>query len=146
MITSDFAAYAVGVDAHFDPPISGKELQGRVERLMARIAQECTREGATLIGHIKCVVETTGSGFLQVSVTEPSGRPMARGDLADHVPEMELIVNVLLYGLTRSKVKSIVDPLAMSELQVSGAELGIEDLEKGHDHDHEHHEHPHEHC
>lgn len=149
MITPDFAAYAVGADVHLHDGIAPAELTRRIEGLLTKIAVECAGAGADLIGHIKCIVETDGKGFLAVSVVDPSGRPQTKGHLEDGIEEMDIIINVLLYGLKRSKIQEIVDPLVRRELSVPGAHLTLEDLEKGHDHahcddDHEHH-HEHEH-
>lgn len=152
MITPDFAAYAVGADVHLHDPVPAAELTGRVERLLTNIALECVRAGADLIGHIKCIVETDGKGFLAVSVVDPSGAPHSRGQLHEGVKEMDVIVNVLLYGLQRSKIQEIVDPLVRKELTVPGGHLALEDLDKHEhdhcdsDHDHEHgHDHDHDH-
>jgi hypothetical protein len=146
MITPDFAAYAVGADVHLHDGTTSEELTKRIESLLTKIALECVNAGADLIGHIKCIVETDGKGFLAVSVVDASGQPHARGKLEEGIEEMDVIVNVLLYGLKRSKIQEIVDPLVRQELSVPGSHLVLEDLEKhvhehgddGHDHDHEH--------
>jgi ABC-type Zn2+ transport system substrate-binding protein/surface adhesin len=71
---------------------------------------------------------------------------MSRGQLDEGIKEMDIIINVLLYGLTRKKIQEIVDPLALSEMAFPGAHAHVEDLEKAHDHDHDHdHEHDHDH-
>ena len=121
MITPDFAAYAVGADVHLHQHMPSEELVRRVEEIMTKIALECVRSGADLIGHIKCVVETKGKGFLAVSVVDESGAPHTKGKLEDGIEEMELIVNVLLYGLKRSKIQEIVDPILLRELAFPGA-------------------------
>jgi hypothetical protein len=146
MISSDFAAYAVKVDVHLHKPVSSVDIRSRVEGLMSRIALDCLRSGADLIGHIKCIVETEGQGFLAVSVTTHDGKPMSKGHLDEGIKRMDIIINVLLYGLSRKKIQDIVDPLALRELAFPGAEVEVEDLEKPHDHDHDHeHDHGHEH-
>lgn len=153
MITPDFSAYAVKVDVHFHGGVGPREIQARVEGLMSKIAIECVKAGAVLIGHIKCVVETPGKGFLAVSVTDADGKPYSRGGLEEGIKEMDVIVNVLLYGLPRQRIQELVDALAKKELSFPGAEIDVEDLEKAHDHEHEHghdhdhdHEHEHEEC
>ncbi len=154
MITPDFAAYAVGADVHLHNGTSSAEMTRRIEGLLTKIALECMNEGADLIGHIKCIVETGGKGFLAVSVVDASGQPHTRGELQEGIKEMDVIINVLLYGLKRSKIQEIVDPLVRQELSVPGGHLTLEDLEKhehahgddGHGHAHEHdHEHEHHH-
>ncbi|MBI0583244.1 MAG: hypothetical protein ISF22_03350 [Methanomassiliicoccus sp.] len=150
MITPDFAAYAIGIDVHFHRAVSVADLTGKVEGLLSRIASECVTAGAYLIGHIKCVVETDDKGYLAVSVVDAARPPQKRGGLEEGFGEADIIVNVLLYGLSRSRIQEIVDPLVHEMLSFPGAHLHIEDLEKEHqhedhgDHDHEHgHHHDH---
>ena len=151
MITPDFAAYAVGADVHLHDSAPPAELARRIEGLLTKIALECVKAGADLIGHIKCIVETDGKGFLAISVVDASGAPHTRGKLEEGIEEMDVIINVLLYGLKRSRIQEIVDPLVRQELSIPGAHLTLEDLEKhehahgDHDHDHEH-GHEHDHC
>ncbi len=152
MITPDFAAYAVKIDVHLPTPVPSAVIRTRVEGLMSRIALDCLRAGADLIGHIKCIVETSGRGFLAVSVTNHDGIPMSRGQLDEGIEEMTIIVNVLLYGLSRKKIQDLVDPLALKEMAFPGAVVKLEDLEKAHEHEHDHehecdHDHDdHDHC
>lgn len=148
MLTPDFAAYAVGIEVRLSRPITPAEIRSRVESLLTLIAQECDRAGATLIGHIKCVVETDGKGFMAVSVLDPTGKPTTRGELQEGITDIDIILNVLLYGLTRSRVQELVDPLALRYLAFPEAEIELEDLEKGHhEHTHDGHEdHDHNHC
>ncbi len=93
MITSDFAAYAVKIDVHFERPVPSAEIQTQVEGLMTKITMGCLKAGADLIGHIKCIVETSGHGFLAVSVTNHDGIPMSKGQLDEGIKEMDVIVN-----------------------------------------------------
>jgi hypothetical protein len=152
MITSDFAAYAVKIDVHFQRPVPAAEIQAQVEGLMTKITLGCLKAGAGLIGHIKCIVETPGQGFLAISVTNHEGVPMTKGQLEEGIGEMDVIINVLLYGLSRRKIQDLVDPLARKGMTFPGAVVEVEDLEKapGHEHDHEHeceHDHEdHDHC
>jgi hypothetical protein len=146
MITPDFAAYAVKVDVHFHRPVGSADIQTRVEDLMSKIALGCLKAGADLIGHIKCIVETEGRGFFAVSVTTHDGKAMSKGHLEEGIDEMDIIVNVLLYGLSRKAIQEIVDPLALTEMAFPGAHVDVEDLEKAHEHQHGHdHEHHHDH-
>jgi hypothetical protein len=145
MITPDFAAYAVRVDVHFAQQVPPAEVRSKVEKLMMDIARACMAEGAALIGHIKCVVETPGQGFLATSVTDVGTGAVSRGQLEEGIKDMDVVINVLLYGLTRAKVQRLVDPLARYELSFPRAEVELEDLEKEHAHDHEHHDHEHGH-
>lgn len=130
MITPDFSAYAVNAELRSDRPMQAAELEAAVEGLLSHIAQACGAAGAVLIGHIKCVLETPQQGFLASSVLEPQGKPMSRGELRDGMTEAEVLINVLLYGLTREQVRGIVNPLAERELSLPGVRVKIRDLEE----------------
>ncbi|NLK26050.1 MAG: hypothetical protein GX307_05700 [Euryarchaeota archaeon] len=144
MMTPDFSAYAVGVDVHLDCPVAPKEICSAIEDLLGHIARECDRAGATLIGHIKSVVETDGQGFLGVSVIDPTGEATFRGELQEGITQMDIIINVLLYGLTKDRLQGLVDPLVRKYLVFPGGEIELKGLEECHDHDHGGHHNGHE--
>lgn len=141
MITPDFAAYAVRVEVHLHDRVPSAAIRKAVEGMLARIAAECANAGAYLIGHIKCLAETKGNGMLAVSVVDANSAPHSRGHLDEGIKEIDVIINVLLYGLTRRAIQDIVDPLAEKELSFLGGHLHIEDLDRAHKHDGEHKHH-----
>ncbi len=136
MITSDFSAYAVRAIVHLPAPVMPEQVRVRLVDLMNSIASECERAGATLIGHIKCVLDAGENGFLAVSVTDASGNATVRGEIKNGIGELNIVFNVLLYGLTRSRVQEIVDPLVKMRMSFEGARIKLEDLEKEHQHEH----------
>jgi hypothetical protein len=133
MITPDFSAYALKVEMRLDPPVGGRELGAKVEELLSKIARACGDAGAILIGHIKGVVDTPDKGFRATSVLEPQGRPASRGELQDGIAQADLVINVLLYGLTKGQVREIVDPLAEKEMSLPGARVKLVNIEEKHD-------------
>ncbi len=141
MITPDFTAFALRAHVHYPFPLSSRSIKEMMEEMMMEVTLECVREGADLIGHIKSVVETEGKGFLACSVVEPSGAVQTKGELGEGIDEIELLLNVLLYGLEREKVAEIAERTVRKELGANAAHLEMEDLEKK-----EAHEHHHEHC
>lgn len=146
MITSDFSAYAVKIDVHLHERVPSNLLQSRIESLLSSIAKECMAAGATLIGHIKCLANTANHGFLAVSVVDERSGPRSRGCLEDGVEEIEIVLNVLLYGLSRDKVEDIVERTSQVGLAIPGAHVHLTELDEDHHgsgHDHEHHDHVH---
>jgi hypothetical protein len=141
MITPDFAAYAIRVEIHFHHWVASATIQKTVEGLLAKIAANCADAGAYLIGHIKCVAESKEKGMLAVSVVDASSVPHSRGHLEEGIEEMDLIINVLLYGLARRAIQDVVVPLAQKELSFPGSHLHFEDLDEVHEHkdEHDHH-------
>lgn len=146
MITSDFSAYAVKIEVHLHEAVLSTRLQSRIESLLSSIARECMAAGATLIGHIKCLASTAGHGFLAVSVVEEKTPPRSRGGLDEGIDELSIVVNVLLYGLSRAQVEEIVERRTRYELDIPGAHIHLNDLDDHHHdagHDHKHHVHEH---
>ena len=121
MITSDFVAYALGVSVNSPSPLAPQLVRDRLVALMNTIASECDKAGSTLIGHIKCVLDAGDAGFVSVSTVDASGHASVRGELKESVNELNIIINVLLYGLARSKVQEVVDPLVWEHMSFDGA-------------------------
>jgi len=130
MITSDFVAYALRVSVAPPSPVAPGLVRDRLVELMNAIAAGCDKAGATLIGHIKCVLDAGNKGFLAVSTTDASGHATVRGELKEAVDELSIIINVLLYGLTRIKVQEVVAPLARELMAFDGATVNLEDLDE----------------
>lgn len=136
MITSDFAAYAVRAAVSLPSSVTPEDVRERLVKLMNAIASECDRAGSTLIGHIKCVLDAGEKGFLGVSVTDASGHATVRGELGGDLDKLDIIINVLLYGLTRAQVQGIVEPLTMRCMSFDGGQIELDDLEERRHHEH----------
>lgn len=151
MITDDFVAYAGRVHARFDQPKGASELKSLVSNTISSVAKECMQEGARLIGHIKCIAEVDSGKYIACSVVSAESEAMCRGELEDSSKGLNLIVNVLIYGLDKPKVEEILVRCARSIFSGKGVHVEFEDLEfKDHErcqteHDHEHEEEGHEH-
>lgn len=141
MITSDFSAYAVKIDIHLHESVLSATLHSRIESLLSAIAKECMAAGATLIGHIKCLATTADHGFLAASVVDERVAPRSRGGLEDGIEEIAIVLNALLYGLSRDKVEQIVKRTAQQELDIPGAHIHLTDLDGDNHHGGHHHEH-----
>jgi hypothetical protein len=142
LITDDFVAYAGRVHAHFDQTKGAEEIRSLVSRTISMVARECMRDGASLIGHIKCIAEVDSGEYIACSVVSADSEAICRGDLDGGSKNVDIILNVLLYGLDREKVEGIVSRSARSVLSGVGMHIEIEDLEFE---DHEHPGHGHDH-
>jgi|GEM_PF-637910 len=141
MITPDLTAFVAKMHLEYPRRITGGELEKMVREFMSEVSLDCVKAGVKLIGHIKCVVETPGNGYLACSVTGHDGRVSSKGTLDDS-KRMDMILNVILYGLEMDVVKRIVEIEAESRLSGGEGKISIEsiELEDHHDrHDHEDH-------
>jgi len=146
MLTPDFAAYAGRIHVRFRKPRSGAHIQSLMQDFMSRTAIGCGEAGASLIGHIKCIVEADNGGYLVCSATDSSGRVRCRGSLKDGAYDLDLVLNVLLYGLDREKIEEVVARSSKDLMESKESKVEIEDMDvEEHDHDHEHGENHDEH-
>lgn len=145
MLTDDFVAYAGKVHARFDHPQGADQIRALVSRTISTVAAECMRDGASLIGHIKCIAEVDSGKYIACSVVSAEGEALCRGELDGSSTTLSIILNVLLYGLDRQKVEGIVVRSARSVFNGHGAKVDFEDLEfKDHEHCHDDHDEAHE--
>ncbi len=146
MITDDFVAYAGKVHARFDSPKDPVELRSLVSRTISLVAKECMNDGARLIGHIKCIAEVDSGKYIACSVVSAENDAVCRGELEGSSKTLNLILNVLIYGLEKSKVEAIVVSSSRKVFKGNGTHVEFEDLEfEGHEHCEEGHGHDHDH-
>ncbi len=141
LITSDFSAFAGGATVRPPRPLEAKYLQAKMLNIVSRVAKECTRSGAYLIGNIKCILETKENGHLAITTTDPQEPPYWRGDLAGEIDTFSFKINVLLYGLNNVTIKRIVESAINDEIGSEGSMidmLKVEHHEHHHDDDHDH--------
>jgi hypothetical protein len=144
MITDDFVAYAGKVHAHFDRAKGPDELKSLVSNTISKVAKECMSDGARLIGHIKCIAEVDSGKYIACSVVSAENEAMCRGELDGSSKSLNLILNVLIYGLDKPKVEEIVVRCARTVFNGKGMHIDFEDLEfEGHGHCEDDHEHEH---
>ena len=127
MITEDFAAYAARLRIGFPSAIPANEVQGMLESFMSGLAMDCLEAGTRLIGHIKCMVES-GDEIIACSVTDHDARVRCRGRFETSRKEVDIIVNVLQYGLKKKDMVRIVAECGKRSF-VSNVSMSIEDLE-----------------
>lgn len=95
----DVSAYASSVRINPNTPLSRKESEDILVKMVGRMAAECVRMGAAFIGHIKCVAYVPSGECLACSVTDMDGAVSCAGALGDGMTRLDLIVNVLVYGI-----------------------------------------------
>ena len=132
MMAEDFSACAAKVHVKFKTPIKPAEMQKLVEDLMTRIALDCVNAGTRLIGHIKCIAEVEQGKFIACSVTTHDGKPRCSGSFDTESQKLEIVINVLQYGLDKETIEEIVNREAVTGFG-DASHVRVEDLD-----DHEH--------
>ncbi|MCX6650992.1 MAG: hypothetical protein NT131_04965 [Methanomassiliicoccales archaeon] len=127
MITEDFAAYAARVRIGFPAPVSPEDSQKMLESFMGGVAMDCLESGTRLIGHIKSVVEN-GESLIACSVTDHDALVRCRGRFESPQERVDVIINVLQYGLAKKELVRIVAECAKRNF-AGYSSFSIEDLE-----------------
>jgi len=127
MITEDFAAYAARLRIAFPAPVAEGDMQGMLEAFMSGVAMDCLEAGTRLIGHIKSIVES-GDVIITCSVTEHDARVRCRGRFETPQTDVDIVINVLQYGLSKKQLVRIVAECSRRSFEGSSS-LTIEDLE-----------------
>lgn len=132
-MAEDFSACAAKVHVAFKLGVDPAEMQRMVESLMSRIALDCVKAGTRLIGHIKCIAEVGTGKYIACSVTTPDGKPRCTGSFDVSSDRLEIVVNVLQYGLDKRTIEDIVEKAAITGFG-DVSRVTVEDLDE-HDHD-----------
>jgi hypothetical protein len=127
VITEDFAGYAARVRLVFPDRIPPEDMQRMLEHFMNGLAMDCLEAGTRLIGHIKSVVEN-GDTLVACSVTDHDGKVRCRGRFETPQNKVDIIVNVMQYGLNKKDLALIVAECGRRSFP-GHEDLSIEDLE-----------------
>jgi len=140
MGTAELGGYAAQVTFTLAPPRPGPECIHLLAVLLHNLAKGCSRQGATLIGHIKGWLETDDGGYLFGSVTRVSDEPHCQGELAGQHATFTLTLNVLLFGLTREQIRAEVKKQLHLLRQEQDFTFVVSDTFPENNHDHPDHE------
>lgn len=114
-----------GVRVRLRPVDRSLEIAPLLEALLEGIASSCIQAGATLIGHIKCVLHTE-RGLLLCNLTSLRSGATVRGDGPRALApgeEAELDLAVLVYGLRAETIERLVAGALQELLLPAGAVL-----------------------
>ncbi|MBN1267657.1 MAG: hypothetical protein JXA25_19350 [Anaerolineales bacterium] len=95
------------VTLHFSFP----DIQGRWEELLSRlligIAAESTKSGQAVVGHIKTLSLFPDNQYFRMSVIAPGIPPTTEGSIPPGRTELDVTLNVLIYGIARPDLEEI---------------------------------------
>jgi len=95
------------VTLHFSFP----DIQGRWEELLSQllisIAEESTKSGQAVVGHIKTLSLFPENQFFRVSVIAPDIPPTTEGGVPPGRTELVVTLNVLIYGMAQADLEEI---------------------------------------
>jgi hypothetical protein len=138
MIAEDFIGYAGHAKIAFDCQVLPEVIQLKVQKMMSSITLNCIANGARLIGHVKCFVETSNNNYMMCSVTTHDGKANCSNNITVSSDNLDIIINVLLYGLDEDIVEEVVR-MNIQTIFPEASSIIYED--QGHHHEHDHHSH-----
>jgi hypothetical protein len=128
MMAEDFSAHAAKVHVTFATAQTPEVITDMVSMLMTRITLDCVEAGTRLIGHVKCIAEIEPERYLACSVTTHDGKVRCSGALEKGSAHLDLVINILQYGLQKQVLESIVVKRAPEAF--GQAKVVIEDIDK----------------
>jgi hypothetical protein len=97
--------YAVLQSWHL--PDTKGQWESTLGEYLQTVAQRCIDQGECVIGHIKALATFSDHKFLRISVITPKIPANIEGEVPANCTELELTVNVLVYGLERDVIEKI---------------------------------------
>lgn len=100
------------VTQHWRLPAADSHWESILEEYLQTIAQRCTSAGKCVIGHIKALALFPNDGFFRISVVTANHPATIEGAIPAGCRDLELILNVLVYGLGRNILEQITEETA----------------------------------
>lgn len=76
------------------------------------LAQHCTQDRKSVVGHIKAIALFPDESFLQISVIAPDRPATVEGEVPAGAASLQLTLNVLVYGVPREVIRKSTKELA----------------------------------
>lgn len=96
--------FGLQLEVFFTQPLSESETKHLLDELLSGIANNCFKNGADMIGHIKAHVRTP-QGNLRGSVLDPALGAKIDGRLESEAKSMVVTLNVIVHGIWDTEVK-----------------------------------------
>jgi hypothetical protein len=95
------------VSQHWSLPQADSKWEALLCEYLESLARRCNEAGLCVIGHIKALALFPDGGYVQVSVVSPRLRANVKGSVPTNCTELELALNVIVYGLERALIEQI---------------------------------------
>ncbi len=101
----------------FIKSVSNDELKEIFSEFISDLTQKLKKSGCKIIGHIKGKLDAGESGQIFFNVTTFEGEPRFQGELLETVSEAELVINIIVYGVTEKQVSGMYKEISIDLLQ-----------------------------
>lgn len=100
--------YAAQLRFAVENPLSDRQWRSHLAEFLERIALKCDAHGSSVIGHIKALALFDDNRYLRGSVVSPHRPADVEGNPPEAFRQMEITLNVLVYGLERFFIERLV--------------------------------------
>jgi hypothetical protein len=124
----DVSVYAASIRITFEQPLSSDRARTFLQTIMGGQYKTCSEMNATLIGHIKCLAECPGVGFMACSITDMDGSISCSGTYSSPLSMMNVILNVLVYGVDPGIFKKRMESQivrSLRDIKASGSIINL---------------------
>jgi hypothetical protein len=97
---------------HWHLPSADGHWETILTEYLQTLAQRGAASGKTVVGHIKALALFSGGRYLRVSVVAPHLPASREGQVPAGCAELDLTLNVLIYGLDRAALERITHTAA----------------------------------
>ena len=101
-------AAALEVRLSIDPDVDLTVIAKSVADLVAGITRDLVIEGCSMVGHVKAIIAHDGRGTCLVSAVVAGEAPAVRNSLELPLVNPRIVINAILYGLSKEKAQSIL--------------------------------------
>jgi hypothetical protein len=108
------------------PAAASDQWQAILSDYLETLARKCDKNGTCIIGHIKALALFPDNGYLQISVTGPNFPASIKGSIPGGCTELNLSINVIVYGLEYELVERLTRETAIHLAERWNAEVNIE--------------------
>jgi hypothetical protein len=117
----ELGKFSIHMKVHFAEPIDPEKAGKFLDHLLVQITEECMRDGADLIGHVKAFLEPESGGTLGASLVDFSVGTQLSNGLTGPVSDADLTIHVIVHGLWDPDVRHS----SMEMIEKVMAEAGV---------------------
>ncbi|SMB99865.1 hypothetical protein SAMN00808754_3124 [Thermanaeromonas toyohensis ToBE] len=110
----EFIPYAATLKLKREAPLPAEKWGEAGAEFLKMLAKGCHEKGAAIIGHIKGFLDLGEAGYFYLSTVGVEYTPSCRGIAAGKTDNARLDLNVLVYGISRPEIASLVETQAIS--------------------------------
>ncbi|MCR3922578.1 MAG: hypothetical protein NUK65_08710 [Firmicutes bacterium] len=125
---------------HQEQPL--EDWQALLLQFLEQLGLACTAGDKRVLGHIKCLARLSPGGYIRgskISVAYPADVEV-KGNTATSFAEMQLTLNILVYGLPHHETQLIVQTVGSAIAASQQGKIEILTTTSHHEHQHDHHE------